>query len=467
MKTKQFTILFLHLFLVGFVNGQQSPKKEHLILNNMQRVTDGNTPLAAIYSDYDFPYYVPDKEDIEEKLSRIANYLEKSTASGIVDSETGVPITNYKNLNRPFDLAESDYRILTYTWGVTYTGMLRAYNATGNSIFRDYAVQRFQLLSNVLPSAELLMSKNSDYRPSFNRILNPKTLDHSGAMCAAMIQWSRSDELDFSLQKYIDNLADFISNDQYRLADGTIARKEPYESTLWLDDLYMGVPALVQLYLLTNDSFYLEDAVRQILQFSERMFVLKENLYMHSYVTTMSIHPEFFWGRANGWAMLALCDLLDALPENHPKYHAVLSQYQKFCFGLLKMQAKNGMWHQLLDRNDSYLESSATAMFVYGFTKGINNGWLDNRVFGPSALLGWNGLSEQINNMGQIENVCVGTGVSYDPAYYYYRHVHVYTAHGFGPVLMAGSEILTLIDKFKISRGNVIYFHNRKSDNDL
>jgi rhamnogalacturonyl hydrolase YesR len=185
---------------------------------------------------------------------------------------------------------------------------------------------------------------------------------------------------------------------------------------------------------------------------------------MHSYVPSIAVHPELFWGRANGWAMLALCDLLEVMPENHPKYQCVLVQYQKFCFGLLKCQGKNGMWHQLLDRSDSFLESSCTAIFVYGFARGINKGWLDNKAYGPSTLLGWNGLSEQINNMGQIENVCVGTGVSYEPAYYYYRNVHVYAAHGFGPVLMAGAEMLTLMDKFEIIQKKSILFHDDKPE---
>ena len=80
----------------------------------------------------------------------------------------------------------------------------------------------------------------------------------------------------------------------------------------------------------------------------------------------------------------------------------------------------------------------------------------------PAALLGWNALGTQINNIGQIENVCVGTGVSYEPAYYYNRHVHPYTAHGYGPVLMAGSEMLALLDGFDIHQSTAIYFYDRK-----
>lgn len=460
---------FINLFLSGFVlfasssaYNQSPPKKEILVLDNMKRVTDGNTSLFAAYSVYDFPYYVPSIEDISEKIDRIVNYLEKCTAREIIDTETNIPITDYKKLPPKFDLAESDYRLYKYTWGVTYSGMLKAYLVTGSPKFLNYSESRLRLLYNILPVVNKLVEADENYKSDFKEILKPRNLDESGAMCAAMIQWSRSGKLDFSLRKYIDSYTDFILNKQYRLEDGTFARKGPYESTLWLDDLYMSVPALSQLYALTGEEKYLNDAVRQILQFSSRMFVPQTNLYMHSYVTTMPVHPAFHWGRANGWAILAMSDLLDVMPQNHPDRPKILQQYQLFCFGLLQFQAKNGMWHQLINRSDSYLESSATAMFVYGLARGINNGWLDNKTFGPAALLGWNGLSTQINNMGQIENVCVGTGVSYEPAYYYYRNVHVYAAHGYGPVLMAGSEMITLIKNFKIEQGSSILFYDRK-----
>ncbi len=128
----------------------------------------------------------------------------------------------------------------------------------------------------------------------------------------------------------------------------------------------------------------------------------------------------------------------------------------------MKVQSGKGMWYQLLDRNDSYLESSCTAMFVYGFARGINKGWLDGKSFGAAAITGWNALSDQINNMGQIENVCVGTSVAFEPAYYYNRHVHPYTAHGYGPVLLAGSQMIQLVKDFKIIQESTIYFHNSK-----
>ena len=83
-------------------------------------------------------------------------------------------------------------------------------------------------------------------------------------------------------------------------------------------------------------------------------------------------------------------------------------------------------------------------MYVYALARGINRGWLDPLAYGPMVSLGWNAVAQQINALGQVENTCVGTGMGFDPAFYYFRPVSVYAAHAYGPVLLAGAEMITL-----------------------
>ena len=70
-----------------------------------------------------------------------------------------------------------------------------------------------------------------------------------------------------------------------------------------------------------------------------------------------------------------------------------------------------------------------------------------NNAYGPVAQLGWQAVSTQINAEGQVEGTCVGTGMAFDPAFYYYRPVNVYAAHGYGPVIWAGAEMINLLNK--------------------
>ena len=219
-------------------------------------------------------------------------------------------------------------------------------------------------------------------------------------------------------------------------------------NAVWLDDLFMSIPALAQMGNLTKDKKYFDDAVKQVVQFSERLFVKEKGIYAHGWIQGMEPHPVFHWGRANGWAFMAMAELLDVLPENHPGYKTVLNQFRAQAKGLAEYQSGSGFLHQLLDKNDSYLETSATAIFTYCFAKGINKGWLDKRVYGPVALLGWNALSTKVNEKGQVEGTCVGTGMGFDYAFYYYRPVNAYAAHGYGPTILAGSELIKLLNKF-------------------
>jgi rhamnogalacturonyl hydrolase YesR len=195
---------------------------------------------------------------------------------------------------------------------------------------------------------------------------------------------------------------------------------------------------------LTGDAAYFDDAVKQIAQFSARMFIPEIGLYRHGWVQEMEPHPAFHWARANGWAIIAMAELLDVLPDNHPGRAAVLEQYRAHARGLAAVQGGTGLWHQLLDRNDSYLETSASAMFVYAIGHGINRGWLDAKAYGPMVSLGWNAVAQQVNATGQVKGTCVGTGMGFDPMFYYYRPTHVLAAHGYGPVLLAGAEMITL-----------------------
>jgi unsaturated rhamnogalacturonyl hydrolase len=140
--------------------------------------------------------------------------------------------------------------------------------------------------------------------------------------------------------------------------------------------------------------------------------------------------------------------LLDVLPENHPQRNAVIEQLRAHAKGLISYQSGQGFWHQLLDRNDSYLETSATAIYSYCLARAINKGWIDAKAFAPAAILAWNAVTTKVNAKGQVEGTCVGTGMAFDPAFYYYRPVNVYAAHGYGPVILAASEIINLLKNY-------------------
>lgn len=412
---------------------------------------DVTTPLHALQPDYKIPYGAPSKDSVKKVLDKILRYLEAVTPVELVNKKTG-ELVSLNNADTNSIFKQGDFRLSSYEWGVTYSGMLLAGEATGDKRFTDYTIVRMKFISELMPVFKNRFDKDPGSPNPVRSIIEPRALDDAGALCAAMIKTLRTDP-SLSLRPWIDNFARYISKKEFRLTDGTLARNRPQKNTLWLDDLYMSIPALAQMGKLTGDNKYYDDCVKQVLQFSQRMFNKEKALYMHGWVQEMETHPQFHWARANGWAILAMVELLDVLPDAHPGRKKILEQLQAHAKGLASFQSGEGFWHQLLDRPDSYLETSATAIYAYSLARAANKGWIDKLAYSPMAILAWNAVTTKVNAIGQVEGTCVGTGMAFDPAFYYYRPVNVFAAHGYGPVLLAGAEIINLLksNRFEIN----------------
>ncbi len=424
-----------------------------------QKANDVTAPLHALQPDYPMPYNPPTTAAVKQVLDRVFNYLDGSTPAEFINRSSGAALANVSAADTSTIFKPGDFRLTSYEWGVTYSGMLQVGAATGDKKYTDYTTRRMQLIADAVPVFKPLFEKYRNRSNPLRSVIDPHALDDAGAMCAAMIKAERSGTVN-KLRPVIDNFMQYIFTKEFRLSDGTLARNRPHPNTIWLDDLYMAVPALAQMGKLTGDKKYFDDAVKQVLQFSERMFNKQKNVYMHGWVQGMEEHPQFHWARANGWAIMTKVELLDVLPENHPGRAKVLELLKAHIKGLSAYQSGSGFWHQLLDRNDSYLETSATAIYTYCIAHAIQKGWIDPVAYGPMALLAWNAVSTKVNDKGQIEGTCVGTGMGFEPAFYYYRPVNVYAAHGYGPVLLAGAAIYDLLqkNKYKINDSALQYY---------
>jgi unsaturated rhamnogalacturonyl hydrolase len=417
-------------------------------------VNDATTPLHLLKPDYVTPYGAPKPEEVTGVLNRVFGYLDAVTPIGFINEKTGEAVTDLQKIDAGTILARGDFRIVSYEWGVTYAGMLLAAEATGEQKYRDYVEKRLMFIGE---SADKFKKNTGRYaeweaRMPLRNLIAPRNLDDVGAMAAAMIKAKRSGSK-ADLQPIIETAIDHILNKQYRLKDGTLARNRPQPNTLWLDDLFMSIPALAQMGKLTGEKRFFDEAARQVLLFEKKMFNPQKNVFMHGWVESMSEHPQFHWARANGWAFMTEVELLEVLPENHELRPQILDLLRRHAKGLASYQSGFGFWHQLLDRNDSYLETSATAIYTYAFARAVNRGWLGAKEFAPMTVLAWNAVTTKVNEKGQVEGTCVGTGMAFDPAFYYYRPISPFAAHGYGPVLLAGAEVLNLLKnkKFEIN----------------
>ncbi len=423
MKIKKTIWLFLAVLFPLGSNAQ----------NAGEEVNDMTTPLHLLKPDYKIPYGEVQKGDVRAALDRIFQYVDKQTPYAMKDDGT---------------LQRGAFRIGSYEWGITYQALLVASEITGDKRYSDYVGKRFDFICAVAPK---FRSQKVCKDAQMEQILHPRALDDCGTMCTAMMKYNRSlgmgaekNELD----EIIDNYFDFVENGQYRLSDRTFARHRPQRNTIWLDDMYMGIPTVAYRGVYTGAPQYFDEAATMYKNFVRRMWVPEKGIYRHGYVEGLTDEPTYHWARANGWALLTTVELLDMLPRNHRDREFILEQLRLHVRGLASYQSSEGFWHQLLDRNDSYLETSATAIYTYCIAHAVNEGWLDGITYGPVAQLGWQALATQITDSGLVKGTCVGTGMAFDPAFYYYRPVSAAAAHGYGPAIWAAVEMLRLLDRW-------------------
>ena len=424
-------------------------------------ITCIGSPLPAQEEDapgripvYPVPYEYPTVDGIKEILNRVRMYYESTSPQKIIDSETGEEITDFSKPNKNARVSRGLSSEWSYTHGVVLSAFEYIDDITGDPAFFANNAKFFDYVIETLP----YFIKNKETfdiseKTGWGRTPNFHALDDCGSIGAAMIKTYLKDKNDDYLE-LINITADYISNKQFRLDDGTLARHRPQYQSIWADDLYMSVPFLANMGVLTDDNKYFDDAVKQILQMADRLYIPEKELFDHGWsVTSGDYDPRFYWGRANGWTMMAMAELLDVLPEDYPGRDKVLHLYRSMIRSLAGLQDGTGFWHNMLDKTDTYLETSCTAMFTFAVAKGINEGWI-NHVYGPVALTGWNAITTRVLENGAVDGTCEGTTFAHDNTYYYHRGRSIYATHGYGPVLYAGAEMIRLLqnDKIKVQK---------------
>ena len=389
-------------------------------------------------------------ESIKTDLDRVFDFLSQTTPAQLVSRGSNTPVTDMSKIDANTTFAQGRFGLVTYEWGVTYSGLLKVSKIFEDEKYAGYVYERMRLIGESFPYFKKVQDETGN--SGLRGLITPKWLDDCGSMEAAMVKTVLANPSMAQLMRPVINSAfDFVMNKEYRLPDRALARLRPTENSVWVDDMYMGIPPIAYMGKLVEQEDpalakkCYDEAVLQIRLFKKRLWIEDMLLFRHSWIESMSYHPSLFWGRANGWATLTLCDVLDILPENHPGRKEVMDLLIQHLHGIMRQQGGDGFWHQLLDRNDSYTETSVTAIFTYCLAHAVNEGWVDLQAYGPAAQAGWKAVSTRINANGEVEGTCVGTGVGYEPGFYYNRPTSVNAAHGYGPVFLAGCEVYKML----------------------
>ncbi len=241
-----------------------------------------------------------------------------------------------------------------------------------------------------------------------------------------------------------------------RNSAGGFWHKKKYPDEMWLDGIYMAEPFLVRYgRMFAEPGFCYETAVTQTLLVGEKTRT-GDGLFRHAWDADKNaawadpatgVSPEV-WGRAMGWYAMALVDILAELPKEHPGYPRLRELLREAAGGIRRTQdPKTGLWYQVMDRGDrpgNFLETSASAMFVYALKRGADDGLL-GPAEAEAARKGWSGLlasvSEDAYRRPVIEDTVEGMSVQKGLAGYLARKRLANAPHGLCGMLLAASAM--------------------------
>ena len=384
-----------------------------------------------------------EESNTEKVLRSIADGVVQNATFQFIDEKTGEHFTTTVDASNDATLRpESPYTDWRYWNGVLNIAMLKLGNQLNEPIYTEFPFKNVAFGFDNYKYFEEHYSGDGKWSYPFGQRFILEELDDGGAIGASVIEVYKNDPQQ-RYRDYINEVADHILNRQDRLEDDTFVRSFPHKWTLWADDLYMSISFLSRMGKLTKDHRYFDDAAKQIINSHKYLFNEDKGIMYHCWYSDVKRNGVAFWGRANGWAVLAQVDLLDHLPEHHSQRDTLLALLQRHILGIAQYQSATGLWHQLLDKVDSYLETSCSAMFTYAVARTVNKGYLEKR-YSSIAKKGWEGIKSKIHTDGKIEGVCAGTVVSDNLVDYYNRPAPLNDIHGIGAVLLSGSEVLLL-----------------------
>ncbi len=266
-------------------------------------------------------------------------------------------------------------RPVVYTQGVSLSGRLRLHEL--RSDLPDPSSEIIETVSEYLADPSAMFS------------------DDNGSANFAGVCWA--DELASSTDddSYLDLLR--FTADLF----GSTVEDGIFDSDVRVEDFFFASTMLGRTFRSTGDSRY-ADLLADYLTTCD-VTLQANDLWWHCKAS------PYFWGRGNAFAALGFAEALTYLPQDHRARAALVRTHLRHLSGLVNHQDESGMWRQVVDMPEAFLEFSATAMIGYSMARGLRLGWLDNkwRVVVDRT---WDGLSQRISDHGELNHVCVGTG---------------------------------------------------------
>lgn len=337
-----------------------------------------------------------------------------------------------------------------YSQGLGCMAMLKVWEKTGDRKYLDYVIQWADTIIN--DAGEIHLYKVETYNIDY---INP------GKILFDVYRETGNEKYKLAMDRLVNQM-----KNHPRTLEGAFWHKLIYQHQIWLDGLYMGSPFLAQYAVTFNKPELMEDVINQFLICAERTYDTKTGLYYHAWdeskrqrwANKETGHSPNFWGRSIGWWYMALVDVLDFVPKNHPQRGKLIEMIQGLADTLPKYQDKNGLWYQVIDKgnqNGNYHEASVSSMFMYSYAKAVNKGYIDKKYM-KIAERTYDGLMKDLIVKNQdgtltLTKCCAVGGLGGTPyrdgsfEYYINERIRDNDTKATGPFIMGCLEI----DRYK------------------
>jgi unsaturated rhamnogalacturonyl hydrolase len=333
-----------------------------------------------------------------------------------------------------------------YHQGVIFKAMLDLWQYTEDPRYYDYAHLY----------ADSVIAANGSIRTYSMEAFNIDNIN-AGKILFPLYNQTRETKYSLAIQTLRNQM-----RKQPRTSEGGFWHKKRYPNQMWLDGLYMAAPFLAQYARDFGENALYDDVVNQLTLIAKHTYDARTGLYYHAWdesreqrwANKETGQSPNFWGRSIGWYAMALVDVLDYLPDDHPGRKDIQKIIQQLAAGIVEYQEdRSGVWYQVMDqggRPGNYLEASASGMFVYFLYKGVRRGYLAER-YRAAADKGYAGLlknfiREEADGRISLTGTCAVAGLGGEPyrdgSYEYYvgEPVRDNDPKGVGPFIWASIE---------------------------
>ena len=312
---------------------------------------------------------------------------------------------------------------LFYHQGVLLSGFERLYELTGDEKYFEYIKDYADSVTG--PDGELV-GVDHDYRLDSADSISAKALTMLDTKQPAILFYNLYDKT--GDEKYL-NVINTISESMYYWPinkHGGYWHMMTEPNQMWLDSAYMAGVLSVMYSDMTEDYRLMNRAIKQVLLMNEYMKDDATGLYYHGWDASHAMGwadkktglSEHFWGRAMGWYAVAILDMLDYIPQDHPSVPKLKKIEADLLDSLLKYQdGATGMWYQVVDKpgeKGNWIESSCTNLFLYSYAKALRTGIISGEKYEDALKKGYDGMiknSIRIDADGKlvIDKICIGT----------------------------------------------------------